>query len=140
MSNTELGARRLVLHFARNLVSEPIVCRTIKEFELDFNIMKAAVTPDQEGLMVIQFSGTEENLDAGVRCLERAGVRVQPLELDILWNESRCTDCGACLLICPTQALFRPAAEEAVRFEAGKCIACELCVNICPPRAMEVRY
>lgn len=140
MSKTETATRRLVLHFGRTLVSEPIVCRTIKAYDLDFNIMKAAVTPDQEGLMVIEFSGAQEDLDQGVAFLERAGVRVQPLELDIIWNQARCTDCGACVLICPTAALYRPSPEQTVRFEAGKCIACELCIPACPPRAMEARY
>jgi len=140
VSKVELATRRVVLHFGRTLVSEPIVCRTIKACDLDFNIMKAAVTPDQEGLMVIEFSGTQENLDRGVEYLEGAGVRVQPLELDIIWKGERCTDCGACVLICPTAALYRPGPEEFVKFEADKCIACELCIPACPPRAMEARY
>lgn len=140
MSKTEPGTRRVVLHFGRTLVSEPIVCRAIKACDLDFNIMKAAVTPDQEGLMVIEFSGVPEDLDRGIEYLERAGVRVQPLELDIIWNGERCTDCGACVLICPTAALYRPGPEELVKFVAEKCIACELCIATCPPRAMEARY
>ncbi|MCX6349024.1 MAG: NIL domain-containing protein, partial [Candidatus Aureabacteria bacterium] len=42
--------RRVVLHFPSRLVDQPIISRMVREFKLDFNILKASVTPKEEGL------------------------------------------------------------------------------------------
>ena len=66
-------SKRIVLHFPRRLVDRPIVYRLIKDFDLEFNILKASVTPDEEGLMVIELSGEQNNYDSGIRYLMETG-------------------------------------------------------------------
>ncbi|MEN6404010.1 MAG: 4Fe-4S binding protein, partial [Armatimonadia bacterium] len=58
----------------------------------------------------------------------------------VVRNEQRCTDCGACITSCPTNALFIDLETRKVGFDSDKCIACELCVPRCPPRAMELTF
>ena len=72
--------------------------------------------------------------------MREIGVRVQPLEKDIVRNEEKCTQCGACVTICPTNALAIDLETREVSFDSDRCIACELCVPVCPPRAMEVAF
>lgn len=132
--------KKIVLHFPRQMGDQPIVYRLVKDFDLQFNILKARVTPDEEGLMVLELTGEKENFDKGIKYLESSGVKIQPLNRDIVRNEEKCTHCGVCVPICPTAALYIDEATRKVVFKNDKCIACELCVKICPPRAMEVHF
>jgi len=133
-------SKRIVLHFPHRLVDQPIVCKLVKDFDLQFNILKAYVTPQEEGLMVLELSGGEDNFDKGIEYLQSCGVKIQPLSQDVIRNETKCTDCGVCVPICPTGALVVDSQTRKVHFYDNKCIACELCVKICPTRAMEVHF
>jgi L-aspartate semialdehyde sulfurtransferase ferredoxin len=132
-------SKRVVLHFPRELVGRSIVCRLVKEHDLDFNILRANVTPREEGLMVIELSGSPDDLDSGISFLEKTGVKTQPLTPDVKRDDERCTQCGACVVMCPSGALLKEE-DGAVVFDGGSCIACELCVKSCPPRAIEVHF
>ena len=133
-------SKRIVLHFPRRLVDQPIIYKLVKEFDLQFNILKASVTPEEEGLMVLELTGKRDNFDKAVEYLFSSGVRIQSLAQDIVRNEEKCTNCGVCVPICPTEALVVDPETRKVIFHNKKCIACELCVKICPPRAMEVHF
>lgn len=133
-------SKRIVLHFPHRLVNQPIIYKLVKEHDLQFNILKAFVTPQEEGLMVLELSGKRDSFDKGIEYLKSCGVRIQPLSQDVVRNEEKCTNCGVCVPICPTQALVVDAKTREVLFDNKKCIACELCVKLCPPRAMEVHF
>ena len=133
-------SKRIVLHFPRRLVERPIVSRLVKDYNLDFNILKASVTPDEEGLMVLELSGKQGDYDKGIRYLTKAGVSIQSLSQDVIRNEERCTHCGACITICPTGAFELEPLTRWVNFRDKKCLACGLCIQACPPRAMELHF
>jgi formate hydrogenlyase subunit 6/NADH:ubiquinone oxidoreductase subunit I len=104
-----------------------------------FNILKASVTPNEEGLLVLELSGKKKDYDEAVRFLAEAGVELQSLAQDVSRNEDRCTHCGACVTICPVDAFSVDPVTRRVDFQHTRCIACELCIKPCPVRAMEVR-
>ncbi|MFH1351949.1 MAG: NIL domain-containing protein [bacterium] len=131
---------RIVLKFPKRVVDQPVICRLVKEYDLEFNILKAYITPQEEGLLVLELKGEEENYRKGVNYLKKAGVQVQLLSSDIVRNEERCTQCGVCISVCPTEALVIDSVTRKVNFNNEKCIACELCVTACPVRAMEVHF
>jgi ferredoxin len=133
-------SKRIVLHFPHRLVNQPIVYKLVKEYNLQFNILKAYVTQQEEGLMVIELTGKEENFNRGIEYLQSSGVKIQPLSQDVIRNEAKCTDCGVCVPICPSGALAIDPLTRKVHFYDNKCIACELCVKTCPTRAMEVHF
>jgi len=135
-----MGSNRIVLKFPHKLVDQPIVYRIVKDFDLEFNILKASVTPREEGLMVLEIKGDDRNLEKALKYLKSIGVGVQPLSKDIKRNEAKCTHCGACVPICPTAALVTDPLTRKVLFYDTKCIACELCIKACPPRAMELHF
>ena len=132
--------KRIVLHFPRSLVDQPILCRLAREFNIDFNILKASVTPKEEGLLVVELSGKAKDYNKGTAYLREAGVEIQPLSQDVTRNEARCTHCGACVTICPADALTIDPETRRVDFNEDKCLACGICVPACPPRAMEIRF
>ena len=135
-----MATRRIVMHFPPTMIDEPIISGLVRTFDLEFNILRASITPQQEGVMVIVLEGTEADLIAALRNAQEKGVRVEPLEKEVVCNEDKCTECGACVTICPTQALAIDRETRHVSFDADKCIACELCVPVCPPRAMEISF
>jgi ferredoxin len=133
-------SKRIVLHFPRRLVDQPIVCRLVKEYNLDFNILKASITPDDEGLMVLELRGKQADYDKGIGYLTKTGLKIQPLSQNVIRNEERCTHCGACVAICPAAAFELDPVTRLVDFRDEKCLVCGICLTACPPRAMELHF
>ncbi len=133
-------SRRLVLRFPRRLLDRAIVSHLVRDFGLDFNILKASVTPGEEGLLVMELTGEARSYDKGINYLTGIGVQVQSLSQDVVRNEERCTHCGACVTICPTGAFSVEAETRRITFDNSKCVACELCIRGCPPHAMELHF
>jgi ferredoxin len=133
-------SKRIVLHFPRRLVDQPIVCRLVKEYNLDFNILKASITPDDEGLMVLELRGKQADFDKGIGYLSKTGLKIQPLSQNVIRNEERCTHCGACVAICPAAAFEVDPVTRLVNFSDEKCLVCGICLTACPPRAMELHF
>jgi len=133
-------SKRIVLHFPRRLVDRPIIYRLVKDYDLEFNILKASVTPEEEGLMVLGLKGEQEEYDKGINFLLKTGVRIESLSQDVTRNEERCTHCGVCIIICPYGVFELEPLTRRVTFDNEKCLACGLCIKACPPRAMEVHF
>jgi ferredoxin len=131
---------KIVLHFPHEQVDKPVVSKLVREFDIDFNILKASITPREEGILVLEVTGEQENYERGLNYLESCGVAIQPLSQDIKRNDTKCTNCGACIAVCPTDALTVDRESMEVVFDYDECAACELCISVCPPRAMEVHY
>ena len=133
-------SKRIVLRFPRRLVERPIIYRLVKDYDLEFNILKASITPEEEGLLVLELKGAQKEYDKGINFLIKAGVKIQSLSQDVTRNEERCTHCGACITICPTGAFEVDPSTREVTFHNDKCLACGLCLKSCPARAMEVHF
>ena len=84
-----MGSKRIVLKFPHKLVDQPIVYKLVKDFDLEFNILKAYVTPREEGLMVLELKGEDASLDKALKYIKSIGVSVQPLSKDIKRNDSK---------------------------------------------------
>ena len=132
--------KRVVLRFPRTLVNQPIMCQLAREFDIDFNILKASVTPNEEGVLVMELSGEENDYERGNEYLMQTGVEIQPLSKEIVRDEERCIHCGACVVLCTGGALSVERPGMKVDFDHNKCIVCEICVRSCPSRAMEIRF
>jgi ferredoxin len=131
---------KIVLHFPHEQVDKPIVSKLVRDFGLDFNILKASITPREEGLLVLEITGKEKDYERGMAYIESCGVTIEPMSQDIRRNDVKCTHCGACIAVCPTDALFVDRDRMEVVFNDEECVACELCIKVCPPRAMEIHY
>jgi ferredoxin len=133
-------SKRIVLHYPKRLVDRPIIYQLVKNYNLEFNILKALFTQEAEGLMVLEIRGEQKDYDKGIRYLTESGVRIQSLSQDVIRNEERCTHCGACITICPTDAFELDPLTRQVNFDNEKCVACGQCIKACPPRAMELHF
>jgi ABC-type methionine transport system ATPase subunit len=59
--------KKIILGFPENIVKKPIVYKLVKDFELEFNILRAEITPDIEGKMLIDIKGSKEKIE---QCLD----------------------------------------------------------------------
>ncbi|MFC1962317.1 NIL domain-containing protein [Chloroflexota bacterium] len=133
-------SKKIVLRFPKRIVERPIIYRLVKDYDLEINILQASISPEKEGLMVMELKGDQKEYDKGVQFLVKTGVKIQSLSQDVTCNEERCTHCGACITICPTGAFELNTQTRQVKFRNEKCIACGLCIKGCPPRAMELHF
>ena len=133
-------SRKIVLHFPPQATGQALVYRLAKEYDLKFNILRASISPGEEGLLVMELSGSQSNYDKGVKYLTDVGVKIQSLSQDVIRDESRCTHCGACVTLCPSEAFSVDPESKKILFDHEKCIVCGLCVKACPPRAMRLYF
>ncbi|MBU1121813.1 MAG: 4Fe-4S binding protein [Candidatus Omnitrophica bacterium] len=131
---------KIVLHFPKQMVDQPIVYKLVKDFNLAFNILKAEINPNEEGLLVLELKGNETNYKKGIEYLKSEGVKVQPLSQDVSMDKNCCVECTVCIPLCPTQALVKDAKTEEVKFFKDKCIVCGMCVKACPYGAMKIEF
>ncbi len=132
--------KRVVLTFPHNMIDQPITYHLVKEHDLMINILRANITPKEQGRLVIEMTGKKSALDTGMAYLSGLGVEVQSLAQDIKWHENQCIHCTACIPICPTGALNLDREKMLVSFIKDKCIACELCIPVCPYKAIEIQF
>jgi ferredoxin len=130
--------RKLVLSFPENIVTKPITYRLVKEFNLEFNILRAEITPDMEGKMLIELRGDKDKIEQSIKYLTDTGVSVQEAAKDIIIDKNLCVDCGVCTSICITQAISLDNKTSKLKFNKEKCILCELCLDCCPVSAIKV--
>lgn len=132
-------AQRIVLNFPPNLVDKPIIHKLSKDYNLEFNILRAMVNPKEEGQMVLELRGQKSDYDKALNYLKKEKVKVQALDKDVTRDEDKCVDCGLCVAVCPVKAFEVQEPSREIAFNSEKCIACEMCVKVCPYQAMEVK-
>ncbi len=132
--------KKIVLHFTPTNSNKPIIYQLVKDYGLEFNILKANIDYKKEGLLILELKGEEDSYRKGIDYLKQSGVKIQPLSQDIIRNDARCIDCGVCTPICPSGALEVEQVSRKVNFFDEKCIACEMCIKACPQKAIEVHF
>lgn len=130
---------KVILHIPVGEVDQPIICQMSHEFDVVFNILKAEVTEDEGGLLILGLTGKRGQVVKAIDYLRKNDVVVERLGGRTTVKRSKCTDCGACVAHCPTEALS-VNEDKVVKFVRSKCIACGLCVPTCPYEALEMTY
>ncbi len=129
---------KLVLRFPAALVEQPLIYHLVKDYDLMVNILRADINPRKEGRLVLEIGGQEDNYYRALQWLHEQGLNITNLRQQIIWKSERCTQCGACSVICPTGALAINRPSMMIRFDEEKCVACGHCIKSCPARAMEI--
>jgi ferredoxin len=128
--------KKILLHFPQEEVEKPIVYHLVKDYDLVINIFRAKITPQEEGYLLLDVSGSEENIRRGMEFVENCRVQIDEAERGLRWDESRCTHCGNCLPHCPTKALhLADPGDRRVTFDINLCVECLSCISNCPFKA-----
>jgi len=128
------------LRYPKETSDQPIIYRLVKQYDVEFNILKADIRPQRDGIMILELKGNKENVREALAYLKGLGVRVERLAAKIGRDERKCFQCGACTGICPVGALYVERPTMEVKFDPEKCTGCGLCVTGCPVRAMQVSF
>jgi hypothetical protein len=75
--------KRVYLTFPAELVREPLVCQMYDALRVQFNLRTASVT-DEIGIIGLELSGESDKVEAAIAFFRGRGVRVEPIELDVV--------------------------------------------------------
>lgn len=129
---SDVTTKKLMLFFPKCECEKPIIYHLVKDYDLVANVFRAKVTPEEEGYLVLDVTGTEANIEQAIAFVKTFNVTVNETGRGLLWDSTRCTHCGACLPHCPTQALhLKDPATREVSFDEAKCIECQACIRVC---------
>ncbi len=77
-------AKRMVkLTFPQELIKEPVTFNMAKKYDIIPNIRRARVS-ETVGEIVLELEGKKEDLEEGIKYLEKQKVKVEPIVGDII--------------------------------------------------------
>lgn len=130
---SENVTKKLMLFFPRCECEKPIIYHLVKDYDLIVNVFRAKVTPEEEGYLVLDVTGTEEDIEKGMDFVRTFNVTINYTGKGVTRDAERCTHCGHCVPHCPTRALrIDDRASREVVFDEEKCIECLACIRVCP--------
>lgn len=126
---------RVIFRFDKETVDKPITSQVILEHGVPINILSAHMS--QQGGEILADIDTR-SAEKVIRAFREKGVTVDVRRL-IEKDDELCVDCGACVSICPMDALTFDE-DRAVTLNEEKCngVTCGLCVDACPQIALRL--
>jgi L-aspartate semialdehyde sulfurtransferase ferredoxin len=128
--------KRVTLTFPKRYVHTPVTYRLAKDFNVAASIIRAQVTPNQIGTLVVELSGDIDQLDAALDWMRSHDIAVSLASREIAIDEDVCVHCGLCTGICPTEALTLDPQTFKLNFTRSRCVVCEQCIPTCPVQAI----
>ncbi|MFP3952373.1 MAG: 4Fe-4S binding protein [Candidatus Bathyarchaeia archaeon] len=125
---------RVLLRFNKEKVNQPITSEVILEQNTHINILSASVNQlGGEILTEMPDASASSIIDA----FRKRGIIVDTSIL-IEKDNDRCIDCGACISLCPMEAL--QLEEHEVTLDSRRCTGktCALCIDACPREALHI--
>ena len=130
---TETITQKLLLFFPKCECEKPIIYHMVKDHNLVVNVFRAKVTPEEEGYLVLDVTGTEEDIQRAMDFVKTFNVTINYTGKGVTWDKDRCTHCGHCITHCPTDAIYiADTATREVAYNEADCIECLECIRVCP--------
>lgn len=104
----------------------------ILSYEITLNILKFSTNSNGTNLLI---DIPEDKIKTITESLKNNNIIVNKKGRVII-DDEKCIDCGACVSLCPTDALHLDA-NERLELLYEKCIGCLLCLDACPRFALE---
>ncbi|MBL9136420.1 MAG: NIL domain-containing protein [Verrucomicrobiales bacterium] len=79
----EKQKRRFWLTYPPKLITRPIIWEMSQRYGIVFNVRQASVTEDI-GILCLELEGTSPDLRAAITWLEKQGVKVEPVEINVI--------------------------------------------------------
>jgi L-aspartate semialdehyde sulfurtransferase ferredoxin len=131
MSDT--ATKKLMLTFPRWERKKPIIYHLVKDHNLVVNVYRAQITPEAEGHLVLDMTGTKEDIKRGMDFIRTFDVTINETGKGVMRDADNCTHCGHCVVHCPTGALFiSDTRTREVGYDETDCIECLACIRVCP--------
>lgn len=125
---------RILIRFSEKIIEQPITAQTILECGVPINIISARID-SHGGEILAEIPST--SFDRVSDAFRRKGATVAKPEL-IEVDSKKCFNCGACISLCPVNAIV--FKDFLAVFNQEKCLGntCGVCVDACPARAIRL--
>lgn len=131
---------RFTMIFPPETYTKPITYLLVKDYDLKINILRAEITPGEEGHLLMELEGKEENLRKALQYLESEHIQLIAANKHVSIEKNACVHCGACTAVCFSGAIIMNRNTWQMEFSPDKCILCGLCIDACPVRAVHIGY
>ncbi|MFX1259981.1 MAG: DUF362 domain-containing protein [Promethearchaeota archaeon] len=111
------------------------IVNEILKHETSFNILKFSTS--SSGINIL-LDIPEDKIESITESLKKNNVLLNK-KGRVVVDLEKCIDCGACISLCPTDALSFDELNKLV-FLKEKCIGCLICLDSCPRHAIEESY
>ncbi|MEO7298966.1 MAG: NIL domain-containing protein [Verrucomicrobiota bacterium] len=86
-NNSSSGNRpqqtRLWLMYPAKMITRPIIWEIGKKFPVVTNVRQVSVT-DEIGIVSLELEGKREEIKAAIKWLEKLGIKVEPVEINVI--------------------------------------------------------
>ncbi len=131
-------SENILLRYSTEKADKPIISSIIRETDTPINILHADLTP-KGGEIFISIDASEEKIEKIVNLFEGRGVHTEKVTESIELDEEKCIDCGACVSLCPTEALKLADDDYSLLLNEEECVYCRACVPACPVDALSLK-
>ena len=94
---SETATKKLMLFFPRFESEKPIIYHLVKDFNLVVNVYRARITPEEEGYLVLDVTGTPDEIRQGLEFIDTFDVTINDSDKGVTRDAERCTHCGHCV-------------------------------------------
>ena len=74
---------RLWLMYPPRLITTPVIWELGQKFPVVTNVRQASVT-DEIGLVCLELEGRRPDIKAAIKWLEKLGIRIEPVEINVI--------------------------------------------------------
>jgi ferredoxin len=131
---------KYILEYTSDVVDEPIIYNLVKHFDVKVNILRAEISPGNEGSMLVELDCDTEGLARAHGYLTEHFIKMIPLAQSLMFREDECVNCGACTGVCFSGCLTMGAPDWKLKVDRNECIACGLCVAACPLGLFSLKF
>ena len=131
---------RFTIKFPPESSKIPLTYHLIKDYDFMVNILRATISGEQEGRLLMEVEAEPDKLEQGLAFLKSHNVTIIPLNQQITVDQDRCIHCGACTAVCLSGALSLDRDNWQLVFDSEKCVMCRLCVSACPLRLIRAEF
>lgn len=126
---------KYILKYPADIVEDPILANAVLETGVAVNVLRANIEYDTATIVI---DVPEDKEEAITNKFIEYGVNVEKLDETVEIDRDKCVDCGACIAVCPTEAI-RFKDDWTIEVDEEECIRCGACVEACPTRALLIR-
>jgi hypothetical protein len=80
---TQQDKTRLWLMYPQKLITTPLIWELSQKFPLITNVRQASVT-DEIGVVCLELEGKRSDIKTAIKWLEKIGVSVEPVEINVI--------------------------------------------------------
>jgi ABC-type methionine transport system ATPase subunit len=75
--------QRIWLMYPARMITNPVIWELGHKFQVTTNVRQASVT-DEIGIVCLEIEGKRSEIKAGIKWLESSGVKVEPIEINVI--------------------------------------------------------